>query len=136
MSLPDPNLNYILDGLRHRLWIFPALKFARGGFASERWIYVVGEAPYVVTFTVHAGRYPEGHESNNIAPSGLMQGWHRSGEGDHPCVFLDGAGCANDGSGLDAEDWYAAQPKGLGGFVADADVFTHVRDLYTLWRKP
>ena len=125
-----PDLDLVFDGLRHRKWVLPAIRYADGGVRGERWIYCVGEKPYAVTFTVLTGRYLGGYTRPGDKPTGLVQLWHRAGAGDHPCIYLDGETCEDEGSGLDAQFWYAAQPKDADGFVADADVFTYVRDLY------
>ena len=101
---------------------------------SERWVYAVGEPPLVVTFAVATGRYPDA-TLERFKPYAVAETLHRVGDGDHPCIYLDGQGCGNEGSGIDADDWYDAQPKDAGGFVADADVFTHLRDLYARWSK-
>lgn len=130
---PTPVLDYAFDGLRHRKWACPASRYADGGVRGERWVYAVGETPLVVTFTLLTGRYPEGCDT--LVPCPLDVSAHRAGDGDAPCVYLDGLGCGNDGSGIDAEEWYAAQPKNDEGLVPDADVFAHLRDLYTRWSR-
>ena len=135
MPLSHPDLDYTLDGLLHRKWVYPARRYGHGdGVQSERWVYGVGEKPFVVTFSVETGRYPEGHAPG--APYAIAETLHRVGDGDHPCIYLDGQDCGNDGSGIDADEWYAAQPKNAEGIVADADVFTHLRDLYARWSQP
>jgi hypothetical protein len=132
-----PAFDYTLDGLRHRKWVFPAYRYTHGdGVSAEEHYYVVGDAPFAVSFTVHTGRYPEGF-GVTAQPSGSDAAWHRQTEdGVAGCYALSGGACTNDGSGLDAHDWYAAQPKNAEGFVADADVFQHLRDLYTRWSQP
>ena len=132
----SPTFDYVLDGLRHRKWTFPARRHADGGVRGERWVYSVGETPYVVTFTVLTGRYPEGCET--LPPRGADECWHRAevGAGAPSCIYLDGAACRSDGSGLNADEWYEAQPKNAEGFVADADVFAYARDLYAAWSRP
>jgi hypothetical protein len=130
-------LDIPLDGLRHRKAIFPARRYADGGATSERWDYIVGTTPYVVTFTVVTARYPEGWDTN-LKPYGAEEVAHHAAEGAFaaPCIYLDGAPCEGDGSGIDAAEWYEAQPKNAEGFVADADVFQHLRDLYARWSQP
>ena len=133
--MPAPVFDYTLDGLRHRKWGYPAHRYEDGGVRGERWVYAVGETPYVVTFTVLTGRYPEGCDT--LVPCGLDVSSHRAGEGDAPCIYLDGEPCLGDGSGLAAEEWYArAQGGDEEALVPDAVVFEHVRDIYTLWAKP
>lgn len=134
MPLPVPVFDYTLDGLRHRKWVFPARCNADGGVVGERWVYVAGETPYVATFSVLTGRYPEGCDT--LQPFGMDVSEHRASEGTSPCIFLDGAPCESDGSGIDAHEWYEAQAKDAEGFVADPDVFAHVRDIYAKWSKP
>lgn len=134
LSFPDQEVR--LNGLLHRKWVYPASRYAHGdGATSERWVYAVGETPYIVTFTVVTNIYPEGWDTD-LKPYGAEEGPHRAGAGDYPCIYLDGATCGMEGSGIDAHDWYAAQPKNAEGFVHDAVVFAHLRDLYTLWEKP
>ena len=130
-------LDIPLDGLRHRKAVFSARFYADGGAASERWVYIVGDTPYVVTFTVVTARYPEGWDTN-LKPYGAEEvAHHATGSvGCYPCLYLDGAPCEGDGSGINADEWYAAQPKNAEGFVADADVFQHLRDLYARWSQP
>jgi hypothetical protein len=131
-----PVLDLVLDGRRHRKWVIPAIRYADGGARSERWIYCVGEQPYAVTFTMQTGRYPEGCGSG--VPCGLDEAWHRAEAetASCSCIFLDGMPCRSDGFGLDADEWYMTQPKDAEGFVADADVFLHLRDLYAVWSTP
>lgn len=132
--LPPPDHEVRLNGLLLRKWVYPAQTFTDGGIRSERWVYAVGESPCVLTFSVATGRYPEGNPS--IPPSAIAETLHRVGEGEHPCVYLDGQGCGNGGSGVDAHDWYDAQHKDQQGFVHDAAVYAHLRDLYTAWSQP
>ena len=132
-----PVLDLVLDGLRHRKWVFPAYRYTHGdGVSAEQHYYAVGDAPFAVSFTVHTGRYPEGY-GVTAPPSGTDVACPRHDENGSRgnCVAMSGARCEGDGSGIDAHDWYAAQPKNAEGFVADADVFQHVRDLYTRWRQ-
>lgn len=137
MPLSHPDIEYTLDGLTHRRWVWPARRYADGGFRSERWVYAVGMPPYVCTFTVITNRYPEGWNAGH-KPYGAEESCHRADEdgGTYPCIYLDGLNCRGDGSGMDAHDWYVAQPKNAEGFVADDAVFAHLRDLYTEWNKP
>lgn len=134
MPLSFPDIEYTLDGLTHRKWVYPAHRYADGGVRGERWVYGVGKPPHVVTFTVLTGRYPEGCDP--LAPCGLDETWHRPTKEGGACIYLDGLLCESDGSGIDAHEWYAVQPKNAEGFVADADVFAHLRDLYTAWSRP
>lgn len=137
MTPPVPDLDLVLDGVRHRKWVFPAYRYSDGGAQSERWAYAVGEKPYVVTFTVLTGRYPEGYAP--AAPCGGDETWHREVEavaGTCACLFLDGASCVSDGSGINAHEWYSRAQRGGEGFVPDAAVFEHIRDLYNLWSQP
>lgn len=132
------DIDFVLDGLRHRKWVFPARVYTTPGYGvmSERRVYSVGEAPYAVTFTVRTGIYPEGF-TRDAPPKGMDQSAHRvEADGTYPCVYLDGSPCRNDGSGIDAEDWYDTQPKDAEGFVADDAVFAHLRELYVEWSKP
>ena len=133
----EPVFDYALDGLRHRKTVFPSRRYEDGGATSERWVYIVGTTPYVVTFTVVTARYPEGWDTN-LKPYGAEEvAHHATGSvGCYPCLYLDGAPCEGDGSGIDAAEWYAAQPKNAEGFVTDADVFAHLRDLYARWSQP
>lgn len=134
LSFPDQEVR--LNGLLHRKWTWPARRYGDGGVRSERWVYAVGETPYIVTFTVVTNRYPDGWNAAH-KPYGAEESCHREDEGsDYSCIYLDGKPCRGDGSGIDAHDWYAAQPKNAEGFVHDAVVFAHLRDLYTLWEKP
>ena len=136
--MTPPVLDLVLDGLRHRKWVFPAYRYTHGdGVSAEHHYYVVGDTPFAVSFTVHTGRYPEGY-GVTAPPSGSDAGWHRHNDGGSrgDCYALSGARCEGDGSGLHADEWYAAQPKDAEGFVADADVFTHLRDLYAVWSHP
>lgn len=136
LSFPDQEVR--LNGLLHRKWVYPARRYGNGdGVQSERWVYGVGEKPFVVTLSVATGRYPEGYDAHRpAAPYAIAETLHRVGDGEHACIYLDGQGCGNDGSGIDACEWYDAQPKDAEGFVHDAVVFAHLRDLYTLWEKP
>jgi hypothetical protein len=135
--MPAPAFDYTLDGLRHRKWIFPAYHYTHGdGVGAEEHYYVVGDAPFAVSFTVHTGRYPEGF-GVTAQPSGSDATWHRQTEdGVAGCYALSGARCEGDGTSLHAHEWYEVQPKNAEGFVADADVFRHLRDLYAAWSKP
>jgi hypothetical protein len=137
MPLHFPEYEIQLNGMLHRKWVYHARRYGHGdGVQSERWVYGVGEKPFVVTFSVATGRYPEGYDAYRpSAPYAIAETLHRVGDGDHSCIYLDGQNCGNDGSGIDADAWYAAQPKNAEGLVADADVFAHLRDLYTLWNK-
>jgi hypothetical protein len=132
LSFPDQEVR--LNGLLHRKWVYPARRYGDGGVQSERWVYAVGEKPFVVTFSLSTGRYPEGCDT--LVPCAIAETLHRADDGEHACIYLDGMGCGNDGSGIDADEWYAAQPKNAEGFVHDAVVFAHLRDLYALWEKP
>jgi hypothetical protein len=134
MPLSHPDLDYTFDGLLHRKWVYPARRYNDGGGQGERWVYGVGAPPCVVTFSISTGRYPEGCIPG--VPFAIAETLHRADAGEHACIYLDGMGCGNDGSGIDANEWYAAQPKNAQGFVADADVFTHLRDLYARWSQP
>jgi hypothetical protein len=133
-----PDLDYTLDGVRHRKWVFPAYRYTHGdGVSAEQHYYAVGDVPRAVSFTVHTGRYPEGY-GVTAPPSGSDMAWHHHNEnGDQGgCYAMSGATCEVDGSGINAHEWYAAQPKNAEGFVADADVFQHLRDLYVRWSQP
>ena len=123
-------LDHTRDGLRHRKWIIPARTY-RDGVTAERHYYVVGDDPFAVSFTVGAGRYPNGYGPDE-APSGLDVSWHREDEnnGKPSCLALSRACCIAEGSGLDAEEWYAAQPKGYGGFVSDDAIFAYLCAYY------
>lgn len=134
MPLPLPDNEVRLNGLLHRKWTFPARRYTDGGVQSERWVYAVGESPFVVTFTAATGRYPEGCDP--VSPFGMDQTGHRPTTEGGTCIYLDGLMCQSDGSGIDAHEWYEAQHKNAEGFVHDAVVFAHLRDLYTLWEKP
>lgn len=134
-----PVLDYVHDGLRHRKWVFPARVYTGRdwGVTQEKWIYAVGEAPYAVTFSVGTGRYPSGYDTDTRPPSGWDESWHRTQEGGHGCIFLDGVACHSDGSMIDAEEWYASAPgKNAEGFVPDDTVFAHVRERYAAWAQP
>lgn len=133
-----PVLDYRLDGLRHRKWVFPAGRYTYGdGARAEEHYYAVGDTPFAVSFTIHTGRYPEGY-GVTAPPSGTDVGHHRYDEyGSRGCCYaLSGETCGGDSSGIDAHDWYAAQPKDAEGFVPDADVFAHLRNLYALETTP
>ncbi len=135
--MKTPDLDYTLDGLRHRKWVFPAYRYSHGdGVRAEEHYYVVGDAPFAVSFNVHTGRYPEGYGVTAL-PSGSDIAWHRLNEsGIRGCYAMSGGSCEGDGSGINADEWYEAQPKDAQGFVADADVFAHLRDLYARWSQP
>ena len=133
--MTEPILDYVLDGLRHRKWVLPAYRYADGGVRAEEHYYVVGDAPYAVSFNVHAGRYHEGY-GVTAPPSGSDVGHHRLNEdGIRGCYAMSGGSCKSDGSGINAHDWYAAQPKDADGFVADDPIFAHLRDLYAHWKN-
>lgn len=136
-KLITPVLDHVRNGLRHRKWVFPARVYTGPdrGSTQEKWIYAVGEAPYVVTFMVGTGRYPGGYDIDAGPPRGLDESWHRAEAGGYGCMFLDGVACRCDGNGLNAEEWYVAQPKDDTGFVADAAVFAYVCYLYDRWNE-
>ena len=134
----EPAFDYVHEGLRHRKWIFPAYRYSHGdGVSAEMHYYVVGDAPLAASFNVHTGRYPEGY-GVVAPPSGADVACHRHDERGSRgnCAAMSGARCESVSSGLEAHDWYAAQPKNADGFVADADVFQHLRDLYARWSQP
>ena len=125
----NPELDYTFEGLRHRKWVFPAFHYADGGAGAEEWYYVVGDAPFAVSFTVHTGRYPEGH-TYSCAPSGNDLGWHQAGDSNDGCLALSGGSCTGDSTGIGAREWYSAQEKDADGFVPDAEVFSDLRNVY------
>jgi hypothetical protein len=136
--MTPPVEDYLRDGLRHRKWVFPAYYYTHGdGVCAELHYYALGDAPYAVSFSVHAGRYPEGY-GVTAPPSGYDEGTHRTpAEGGIPCCYvLNGGRCEGDASGINAHEWYEAQPKDAEGFVADEAVFAHLRDLYARWSQP
>ena len=131
--MTPPVLDYDVAGVRHRLWVFPPLTYVDGGVSSERHYYVVGDDPFAVSFTVHAGRYPENR--GNVPPSGMDAGGHRAWEqetGHGGCYALSGRRCSGDGSEIDAWKWYADEPKDADGFVPGERVFALLRGHYAL----
>ena len=134
--MTPPVEDYQRDGLRHRRWVFPAYRYTHGdGVGAEEHYYVVGDAPFAVSFTVHTGRYPEGY-GVAAQPSGADATWHRQTEdGVAGCYALGGGACTSDGSALIAHDWYKAQPKDAEGFVADEVVFAYLHELYAEWSR-
>jgi hypothetical protein len=131
--LPEPLLDYVQDGLRHRKWIFPAMHTPHGGYDAERHYFSVGDAPYAVSFTVHTGRYTR--EDYSIPPSASYVSWHIEDEGDGGCLCLSGAPCRNDGYGLAADVWYQKQRRGPDHLVPDELIFAYLRSEYPLHKN-
>jgi hypothetical protein len=137
--MPDPAtpvLDFAASGLRHRKWIFPAFVYSDGeGVSAEMHYYVVGDAPFAVSFTVHTGRYPEGRGPDS-RPYGTDVSWHRKGEHGHEgCYALSGDTCYGDGSSLEAMEWYEHTPKDADGLVPDDTVFVYLRETYAEWER-
>ena len=148
--MTEPTLDFIhTDGLRHRKWVFPAYfcgvknccegkpvdRDSSHGIGAERWLYVVGDAPFAVSMEVSSGRYlPETYQGH-FPPTGVDMSWHKTVETGPSCLCLSGASCWSDGTGLGAAEWYEEQVA-KHGTVTDDRVFEFLRtDLYVGWKR-
>jgi hypothetical protein len=124
----EPEIDYVENGLRHRLWVIPA-----EGANSEMKYYCVGDDPYAVSFIVHTGKHhtPE----RQSLPRGSSMDWHRRAEKSEfmsSCACLSGAPCTSDGTSLGADEWYANALKE--GPVSGQKIFEFLHKLYEEWK--
>jgi len=127
----EPTLDFTQEGLRHRKWIIPARMSSEYGNEAERHYYAVGDDPYAVSFTVYTGRYVR--DAFNTHPRGIDLSWHRSGGDNHGCLCLSGAICESVGTIIEADEWYAQQPRDAQGFVPDNLIFDLLRVRHGEW---
>jgi hypothetical protein len=108
-----PKSEFTQEDLRHRKWE-----------DGEDWRYCVGDDPYAVSLSVR------------VTPAPIRaydMSWHKKGTEITGCLYLSGADCDCDGTGLGAHEWYSSRQVN-GSLVPDEEVFEMLRRRYEDWK--